>query len=56
MDDVVDTTTNVKHFIKKGRRICLFVPYANIINVKLHVVEEGVALNEVWRLEWCKAR
>jgi len=50
----ITITTSRKH-ARKGRRICLFVPYANIINVKLHVVE-GVALNEVWRLEWCKAR
>jgi hypothetical protein len=31
------------------------MPYADIISLKLHMVEEGVALNEVWRLGWCKA-
>jgi hypothetical protein len=51
----ITITTSRKH-VRKGRRICLFVPYTNIINVKLRMVDEGVALNEVWKLEWCKAR
>jgi hypothetical protein len=32
------------------------MPYVDIINVKLHMVEEGVAMNEVWRLGWCEAK
>ncbi len=51
----ITITTSRKH-VRKGRRICLFVPYADIISVKLHMVEKKVALNEVWRLGWCKAR
>jgi hypothetical protein len=49
------TLTTLRKHVRKGRRICLFMPYADIISLKLHMVEEGVALNEVWRLGWCKA-
>ncbi len=48
------TIKTLRKHVRKGRRICLFVPYVDIISVKLHMVEEGVALNEVWILGWCK--
>ncbi len=51
----ITITTSRKH-ARKGRKICLFVPYVDIISVKLHMVEKRVALNAVWRLGWCKAR
>jgi hypothetical protein len=49
----ITITTSRKH-VRKDRKICLFVPYAYIISVKLRMVEKGVALNEIWRLGWCK--
>jgi hypothetical protein len=43
-----------KKLLRMDRRFCLFVYYVELINTKLWMAEEGVALNgglEIWTME-----
>jgi hypothetical protein len=46
-------TTSRKH-VGESRRFCLFVCIAELIGPELWMVEDGVALNGVWKDGWCK--
>jgi hypothetical protein len=51
---IVTTITTSRKLVKMGRRICLFVYYAELIGAKLWMVVEGVALKgglEHWMVE-----
>jgi hypothetical protein len=46
--------TASRKFVRMGRKFYLFVYYVELINTKLWMVEEGVALNEgleIWMME-----
>ncbi len=51
---IATTITASRKLVRMGRKICFFVYYVKLINIKLWMAEEGVALKkgfELWTVE-----